>query len=361
MELNPRALAAAITKYRNILIAIKGSPDPDAIASSYAIHAICRKLNVSSTIAASKKLSLPANRTFVSELDIPLHIAPDFPEPSHFDAYIVTDHPSPALYSPAHPLPCAVFIDHHEPADEEIMADYMLRNSDAGSTSTLVALILKNIYIEFDPEEMTHLATALLYGIYTDTDKYSHAGKLDYEALDYLSKYSDHEIFNRISSASLSKETLGLLKNAIESKITYKDWLIAGVGFVDAANRDSIAIIADFLLKREKCPTVIVFAAIEDASRRSLTLDASLRSASGIMNLDDIIKQITPQGGARKFKGAFQIDMDYFTHCPDRKILWEVIRLSTVELLKKSRDELMITELKGAYQKIRKRIRDYFS
>ncbi len=360
VKASSRALAASIAKYRNILIIIKGSPDPDAIASSYAISAMCRFLNVSCSIVATKKLSLPENRAFVSILDIPLSISPHAPDIREFDAYIVTDHPSPAAGDLVATLPCAVYIDHHEPADDELKADFILRDIEAGSTSTLVALLIKDLEPELDPAVMTSVATALLYGIYTDTDKYSHAGRLDYEALDYLSRFSDHEIFNRISSTPLSRETLRLLKNAIENKTVYKNWLIAGVGFVDSGERDSIAITADFLLKREQCTTVIVFAAVEDVELGRLAIDASFRSSSEIMNLDGIIKQISPEGGARRFKGAYQIDIDYFRHCPDRKLLWNVIQLSTLEMLKKSREEMYITELKGFYQKLKKRIRNYF-
>jgi len=129
------------------------------------------------------------------------------------------------------------------------------------------------------------------------------------------------------------------------------------VGYVRADNRDSIAIVADFLLKREKFQTVIVFAAIENEDRSRLTLDASLRSSSDVLNLNGVIKAITVEGGARKFKGAYQINMDYFSRCPDRDLLWNVIRLTTIEVLKKSRDEMFITELKGFYQKLRDRIR----
>jgi nanoRNase/pAp phosphatase (c-di-AMP/oligoRNAs hydrolase) len=316
---------------------------------------------VSSLIISANKLSLPENRAFVNILGIPLHISPALPNIKEFDAYIVADYQSPAVRELVGPLPCAVFIDHHEPSDEEIRADFILRETRAGSTSTLIALLIKNQRIELESEVMKSVSTALLYGIYTDTDKYSHAGELDYEALSYLSKYSDHDLFNRISSTALSRKTLELIKKAIENKTSYKDWLIAGIGYVDADSRDSIAIVADFLLKREKFSMVIVFAAIEDKERGRLTLDASFRSASGSLNLNDVIKKITPEGGARRFKGAYQVDIGYFSHCPDRKLLWNVIYLSTMELLKNSRDELYITELKGFYQKFRKKMQDYFS
>ncbi|MBN2159502.1 MAG: DHH family phosphoesterase [Spirochaetes bacterium] len=359
MRSQSRDLVASIKKYRNILIVVKGSPDPDAIASSYAISVICHLVNVSCTISATKIISLPPNRALIDILGIPLRVSPVMPDAAQFDAYIVTDHQSPNAPELNSPLPCAAYIDHHEPGEEKIVADFILKNTEAGSTSTLMALILKELDIGLDPATMRSVSTALLYGIYTDTDKYSQAGKLDYEALDYLVRFSDHDAFNKISRTPLSQETIRLLKIAIEGKIPYKDWLIVGIGYVEASRRDSIAIIADFLLKREKFTTVIVYAAIENRDHHDLTLDASLRTTSENMDLNGIIKKITPGGGGRKFKGAYQIDMNYFSHCPDRTLLWNMIHLTTVGLLKKTRDELIITELKGFYQKFRKKVRDY--
>ncbi len=361
MDAAARALVKSLQRYQRILILIKGSPDPDAIASSYAISVICGELGITCTIFTEKKISLTANFVFVKTLRIPLSYISSVPDMQEFDAYIVTDSQSPHAPDLTGSLPCAAFIDHHEPAEEKIEAGFALQDTNAGSTSTLIALILKELQWKIDPVVMMGIATALVYGIYTDTDKYSHAGKLDYEALEYLSKYSDSDIFNKISSTRLSKKTLQMLKTATTNKHIYKDWLITGIGYVDAANRDSIAIIADFLLKREKTATVVVFAAIVDINRNRLTLDASLRSSQENMNLNDIIKKITPEGGARKFKGAYQICLDYFHHCPERELLWNLIEITTLDLLEKSRDELYLTELKGFYRQFKKRVRDIFS
>ena len=360
MDASARELVASLANYRRILILIKGSPDPDAIASSFAMNAICAELGITASIVAEKKLSLQENRAFVRALRIPLVFAPPEPDVNDFDAYVVTDSPSPVMPGITGKLPCAAFIDHHEPGEEDIQADFMIRNTDAGSTCTIIALLLRDMGKELNPEVMTTVATALVYGIYTDTDKYSHAGSLDYEALDFLSKYSDAGLFNAISSTRLSKATLQLLKKAISRGQIHKDWFISGVGYVDAEHRDSIAIIADFLIRRKKTEAVIVFAAIEDVKRERLTLDASLRSSREQIDLNEIIRGITPEGGARKFKGAYQIHLDYFRHCPDRGLLWKLIEMTTVDLLKKCRDELYITELKGFYRKFKKRVRDLF-
>jgi nanoRNase/pAp phosphatase (c-di-AMP/oligoRNAs hydrolase) len=354
-------LAAAIRKYKNIMIVVKGSPDPDAIASSFALGAVCQHLGTASSIILTKELSLPENKAFVNILKIPISFAQPDKDKDKFDAYIIADYQSPIIPAVTGSLPCAVYIDHHESSDEEIKADFILIDTEAGATSSLMALLIKDLSSPLDDSVLTPVATALLYGIYTDTDKYSHASTIDYEALGYISKFADNAMFHKISSIPLSKITLQMLNSAIGNKLIYKDWLITGIGFIDSSHRDSIAIVADFLLKREKFSTVVVFAVVENSEQKSLFLDASFRSNSERTNLNDIIKKITPQGGARKYKGAYQIDLSYFWQCPDRNMLWNVIQITTIELLKKRRDDIYITELKGFYQRLRDRMQNYFN
>ena len=354
-------LAAAIKKYKSIMIVVKGSPDPDAIASSYALSAICHRLDTASSILITKKLSLPENKAFVGILKIPISFAQPDKDREKFDAYMIADYQSQSIPAVTGALPCAAYIDHHESSDEEIQADFILKDPEAGATSSLVALLIKDLSPPLEDTVMSSVATALLYGIYTDTDKYSHASSIDYAALDYISKFADNALFRKISSIPLSKTTLQMLNSAINNKVLYKDWLITGIGYIDSSHRDSIAIVADFLLKRENVPAVVVFAAVENNAQKSLTLDASFRSNSEHMNLNEIIKKITSQGGARKYKGAYQIDLDYFSPCPDRKMLWDVIELTTMELIKQSRDDMYITELRGFYKRFRNKVRDYFN
>jgi nanoRNase/pAp phosphatase (c-di-AMP/oligoRNAs hydrolase) len=318
-------LAAAIRKYKNIMIVVKGSPDPDAIASSFALGAVCQHLGTASSIILTKELSLPENKAFVNILKIPISFAQPDKDKDKFDAYIIADYQSPIIPAVTGSLPCAVYIDHHESSDEEIKADFILIDTEAGATSSLMALLIKDLSSPLDDSVLTPVATALLYGIYTDTDKYSHASTIDYEALGYISKFADNAMFHKISSIPLSKITLQMLNSAIGNKLIYKDWLITGIGFIDSSHRDSIAIVAERT------------------------------------NLNDIIKKITPQGGARKYKGAYQIDLSYFWQCPDRNMLWNVIQITTIELLKKRRDDIYITELKGFYQRLRDRMQNYFN
>lgn len=352
--LNSSGLKSAVDPYSNILIFIKGSPDPDAIASAHAMSILLKHMGKLSSIVSTGKISLQQNEIFIRLLNIPVHFVKNVPDPDRYDAYIILDHQSAEIKGFSGKIPCAVHIDHHQTLKENIRPVFQLIDENAGSTSSLVALLAKDLVSGIDRAEIRSMCTALLYGIQTDTDKYEHASRIDYEALDFISGYSDEKIIQKISSQPLSEETLRLLGKAIQNSITYKDWLITGVEYVDESIRDSIAICADFLLKREKANTVIVFALV--ASKNRLRLDASFRTSRETTDLNAIVKRITPSGGARKYKGAYQINLDYFISAPDRNLFWELIRSTTVEILKEQRDTIYLTEIQSLYRRFRRRV-----
>lgn len=353
-------LVRVLREYQNLLIYIKGSPDPDAIGSSFALKIICDKLDIKSSILATIEPSLPQNRALIEKLNIPVNFISKFEDSDPWDSYAILDHQSVHLENITGKIPCAVQIDHHESVEEKEPIGLKITSEKVGATSTIMALILGEIELVLTEKERKRVTTALQYGIQTDTNHFVHATDLDYDALKYLSLFSDNNILQEILGIKLPEKAIKLFGRAIKSKHIYKEWLIAGIGFVDESLRDSIALIADFLLEKEKVSAVIVFAAIEKDHRKKLTLDASVRTRDDGFNLDDLIKHISPDGGARRYKGAFQVNLDYFTSCPDRKLLWDVINQTTTATIKKQRDTLPIMELKTSFTKIRNKFLGLF-
>jgi nanoRNase/pAp phosphatase (c-di-AMP/oligoRNAs hydrolase) len=353
-------LVTALKKYNSILIYIKGSPDPDVIASSFALKSICANTGINADIISSARPSLPQNSAMISELDIPIRFD-ELADLSHYDAYCVLDFQSAVVNGISGKLPCAVHIDHHEPVDEEIAIDFNLVIEEINAVSSFFALILREMEpqlsgITTDNQMFRKVCTALQLGIYTDTDKYRHAENIDFEALNFVSDYSDKKLIARITDIPLPGHVQDFMFRAFKNRQEYKDWIFSGIGFIEESNRDSIAIIADYLVQRYKCPVAVVFAVVIKKKPRGLRLDASFRTDDENINLDLLIKEITQTGGGRKYKGAYQVDLDYFYNYPDRDELWKIIENNTITNLKKLRDEFQIIEIKGFYRKIKKRI-----
>jgi nanoRNase/pAp phosphatase (c-di-AMP/oligoRNAs hydrolase) len=353
-------LISALKKYKSVMICIKGSPDPDAIASSYALSVICSLHNIKSRIISQQKPSLPQNIAFINDLDIQVYYGDYTEKIDEYDAYCVLDFQSAIIEGLTGKIPCAVHIDHHEPLDEGIDINFNFVSEEIGATSTLLTFLIRHLHENFsepDAALLKKITTALHYGIYVDTDSYRHAGDLDFEALHYVTVYSDKKIIDRITEIPMPKDILRYIGNAIKNKQEYKGWLFAGIGFIDENKRDSIAIVADFLVQRfSNVSLVIVFAGILKKNPQGLRLDASFRTEDENADMNRLIKAITVTGGGRKYKGAYQVDLNYFADCPDMDFLWKTIELTTINKFKNLRDDLRIIHIMGIYQNLKKRI-----
>jgi nanoRNase/pAp phosphatase (c-di-AMP/oligoRNAs hydrolase) len=206
--------------------------------------------------------------------------------------------------------------------------------------------------IKLNENQCKAVSTALMFGIQTDTDSYTHAGDIDIEALEFLSSRADMDIINRLNGIPMSGPTLSFYNRALTHGTVYKEWGFYGIGYIDIEQRDSLAIAADLLLKKSGLKTIAVYSIVSDTGKHELFLDVSLRTKSGNLDLNSLIKKITPTGGGRVYKGAYQIKLDYFRNASDRDALWETIEAVTVDWLKKSRDNAYLHELTGITKNI---------
>jgi len=341
----------SVQKYKKIMIIIQGSPDPDAIASSFAIKEMLKTFSIESEIYASKKISLSQNRAFIKSLNIPLKIVKTL-QPENYEAYIVTDFQSNVVKGVSEKIPCVAHIDHHQKDPGRLAAEFSLIKTESGSTSTLVTLILKNLEIRLSENQCRAVSTALMFGIQTDTDSYEHTGDPDIEALGFLSSRADMEIINRLNGIPLSGPTLSFYNRALGHGTVYKDWGFYGIGYIDISQRDSLAIAADLLLKKSGLKTIAVYSIVSDTGKHEMFLDVSLRTKSSNLDLNSLIKKITTTGGGRVYKGAYQVKLDYFRNAADRDALWETVEKVTLDWLKKSRDNVYLHELTGITKNI---------
>jgi phosphoglycolate phosphatase len=342
-----KQLIQCLKKYKRILIYIKGSPDPDVIASSFALSVVCNAIGIKSTIVSVTNTSLPQNKAIINDLKIPIQFRKSHPDVSNFDCYAIMDFQSAYVKGISGNLPCALHVDHHERLDENLEVNLKIIIEDAGSVSTIMALILSESKLEIDTTVLKKISTALYYGIQTDTSNFSNLSKLDKMALEFLNKYADPNEIKNITEIPLSEEVVGLFKTAVKNQVIYRDWIIAGLGIINQSKRDSIAIVADYLLQNENIEIVIVFALIQ--KEKGLILDASLRTRNKRLNLNDLIKNLSPIGGASKLKGAFQVNLDYFCNSSELDSLWEVVYKTTIQKLKTQRDLAPYLEIKGFF------------
>jgi nanoRNase/pAp phosphatase (c-di-AMP/oligoRNAs hydrolase) len=329
-------LMSLISKYegRSLIIAMRGYPDPDSMASSMAVSYIAKLHGVSPTILYFEDISHYENRALVKQLDLSMVRYEKGFEFGNFAGIIMVDSQNLGMPGLSGVCPVIAIIDHHK-LQGESTAPFIDIRGDVGSTCTIVSEYLQEASLLDTEEDDSHkIATAMIIGIRSDTDDFFTATESDFAAMSYLVQYSDPNLLRKIAHQSISAATMEITQRAFANRITNDTFLLSGVGFVREEDRDSIGQAADYLLKREGIDTVIVYGIVND-----IFVDGSLRTKSNVVDPDRFIKDVfgydlygTAYGGGRRDKGAFKIPLGPFSACTNRELLWRFVKHTVEDL-----------------------------
>lgn len=318
------------------VIAIRGYPDPDSIGSAMAHGYICQQHAIEPTILYFDDISHHENRALVKKLAIDMVRYSEGIDLSSYDRMALVDAQTLDLPPELEHMPMVSIVDHHKPQGD-VNAEFIDIREDSGSTSSMYAEYLaQNVTPHFDKEDPTSgkLASALLYGIRSDTDDYLLAREIDYRAAAFLAPFADLDLLKAISMQSISPRTMEITQRAYANKVIADTFLLAGVGYVRDEDRDSIGQAADYLLKREGIDTVICYGIVNNQF-----VDGSLRTTSNVVDPDRFLKELfgadshgMPYGGGRTDKGAFKITLGPFARCGDRDLLWRMVQRTIEDL-----------------------------
>jgi nanoRNase/pAp phosphatase (c-di-AMP/oligoRNAs hydrolase) len=136
-----------------------------------------------------------------------------------------------------------IIIDHH-PLGPLSEAGFVDIKENYGANSTIMVEYLRAAKIRPSPK----LATALFYGIKTDTNNFvRESTPNDVNAFRYLYKYANMNIIKKIESSEITVHTLSSYVKAMERLTFLKD--VAFVHMGDVENPDILVIIADFFMR----------------------------------------------------------------------------------------------------------------
>jgi len=137
-----------------------------------------------------------------------------------------------------------IIIDHHPVAEAPVEASFIDIKEEYGANATILTEYLRASRITPSPR----LATALFYGIKTDTDNFvRESSPNDMNAFRYLYPIANMNTIKKIESSEMSRETLKHFRFAMEQVVFIKD--IAYINMEDVAHPDLLVQIADFFMK----------------------------------------------------------------------------------------------------------------
>jgi len=151
-----------------------------------------------------------------------------------------------------------IIIDHH-PFGPLSKANFVDIKEDYGANSTILTEYLRASKIRPSPT----VATALFYGIKTDTDNFvRECLPGDINAFRYLYRYTNMNIIKKIDSSEMTKETLASYRIAMDRLKLVRHMAFIHMGEVE--NPDILVIIADFFMRLAEATWSIVSGVYEE-------------------------------------------------------------------------------------------------
>lgn len=212
---------SVLAAYDGFLVVAHDNPDPDAIASGWAVCALIEdRLHKPVRLVAGGAIVRAENKHMVELLDPPLCLVNEL-APSPGTATILVDSQPGAsnhLLTRAGIRPVAV-IDHHLNGNGGNLAFKDVR-TDAAASASIAASYLREQRVAPGAK----LATALLYAIRTETCGYESCySALDRSLLPWLTERAEPELLAEIDNAPLPRAYFGDLVLAMQSTFLYDD------------------------------------------------------------------------------------------------------------------------------------------
>lgn len=289
-----------LEKYKSITIQCHDNPDADTIACGYALHTYyAGKGHEVRLVYSGKNQVQKCNLILMLEkLDIPLtYISPEETSACENELLITVDCQYGAGNVTKLPAKNVAVIDHHQVEIENL--EMAVIRPELGSCSTLVWKML--LAAGYELEAKGNVATALYYGLFTDTNQMAELNHpLDRDARDFITYEPTNLTLFRNSNISMQE-----LQIAGEAMLKYKydKEMRFSVVEVQPCDPNILGLIGDFLLQVDKINNSIVYNENQNGyklSVRSCVVEVNAAELAGFLT-----KEIGSGGGHYEKAGGF--------------------------------------------------------
>jgi nanoRNase/pAp phosphatase (c-di-AMP/oligoRNAs hydrolase) len=282
------ALGNVVADQSDVLILPHNDPDPDAIGAALGLKYLLKEIfKVESQIVYRGHIGRAENKALVQYLDKPLRRVQLSDWATGSKIALVDTQPGAGNNSLPENRTADIVIDHHGIQTGVRTGEFVDIRPELGASSTILTDYL--IEAGIDPNEK--LATALFYGIKTDTMGLSrHASPSDVRAYFYLQPLLDVNALVQIEYAQVPITYFQSIDHAIHAcRIFDDDVVISFLG--DLPYPDLCAEIADFFLRLKGIQWVLSIGVFKDE------LILSIRSRNIKMGAGKLVTTIIGERG----------------------------------------------------------------
>jgi nanoRNase/pAp phosphatase (c-di-AMP/oligoRNAs hydrolase) len=284
-------LDAVLDGGRSLLIVVQNSPDPDAIGAAAALKELAKtRHDLTCSVAHAGDIGRVENLALIRYLGMKTRPLGEV-DPTRYDRLAMVDaQPGAGNVSMDPGIRLDAVIDHHPIRRETRRARFTDIRRRYGATST----ILREYLRAADADIPTPLATAMVYGIRSDTqDLGRETTRADIEAFLDLYPLANPRMLGRIMAAPLPRHYFAELQRALGNATIHGTRVITFLGVTQS--QEMIAETADLLLRVEEATWSMAAGIVGD------WLHVSLRSVGYGKPAGTIARNL---GGRKGFGGG---------------------------------------------------------
>ncbi|MBN2538538.1 MAG: DHH family phosphoesterase [Deltaproteobacteria bacterium] len=281
-----------------ILIMCHNNPDPDTIASAAALKYIfAQKLRLKAVMGYGGFIGRAENRQLIRRLKIDMVHTTELKFNDFSVIALVDSQPHTGNNAIPRKILPHIVIDHHPMRRDTSRCEFYDIRPRYGSSSTILTEYLQELDLTID----RRLATALYYGLKTDTNGLSRSFmKADLDAFNYLFPKIAPRTLAGIENPSVPKSYYLKFADAIAHSVQYGDVMISSMGALN--NPDITGEMADFLLRMENIRWTLCLGEFKDAL--ILSVRTSRRGVMAGRIALRLVKGLGTGGGHEKAGGG---------------------------------------------------------
>jgi len=286
------ALLQAVRDAKRVLILPHNDPDPDAVATALALrHLLTQRLEAKVEIVYQGLIGRAENKALIRYLGQPLRrlTGADLRQLAGGLAAVALVDTQPGAGNNALPphSPVAIVLDHHPRREATATAIFADVRTELGATSTMATEYLQTAGIDLSSQ----LATALFYGIKTDTLGLARGvSSADIAAYFYLQPQIDVEALVDIEQAQVPPAYFQSLDATLRAARIHGGIVVSYIGALSYP--DLAAEMADLLLRLRGIFCVLCMGQYQDE------LVLSLRTQGQQLKAGALAQQIVGEDGA---------------------------------------------------------------
>lgn len=266
-------------------ILVQVDPDPDGMASAMGVRRLLHRTDEESPIISLGEVTRPENRRMAEMLGLQV-VRVSTAELNGLKKVIAVDtQPAPEEGSRTR----FAVIDHH-PVREGWTGDFVDIRPLMGAAATMVTQYLRAVG---EGVITPRLATALLYGIRTDTDVLRRGTTPeDVEAYAFLQGLADQELLRKIGRPAFSELGIRTLGRALAGLAVEAHVAVAYAGRMDDPASHVLPSLADFLLTIKGVAWSAAAGLLEDR------LAMNIRRVGGTVGAGAVARELAEEEGA---------------------------------------------------------------